>query len=56
MVVMYGHTTWHQTTVAKVEAGDREVKLAEAVALAEIVRTPLSTLIGAEDGEHPEEA
>lgn len=61
MAMLYGHTNWHQTTVAKVEAGEREVRLAEAVALAQIVGSPLSQLIGDweevdPDGQHPEEA
>lgn len=64
MVVVYGHISWHQTTVAKVESGEREVKLTEAVALAEIIGVPLSELIGEPgasrnggegDGKHPEE-
>lgn len=46
MAAVYGHTSWHQTTVAKVESGERDVKLAEAVALAEIIGVPLSDLIG----------
>ena len=41
---LYGHA-WHQTTVAKVEAGERPVKLAEAVALAALLHMPLGDLL-----------
>ncbi|ONI73110.1 hypothetical protein ALI144C_44995 [Actinosynnema sp. ALI-1.44] len=38
---------WHQPTVYKVETGLRRVFLAEALALAEILRVDLDTLLGA---------
>lgn len=36
---------FHQTTISRIEAGDRPVRLAEATTLAEIVRTSVSMLI-----------
>lgn len=50
MVVLYGHTSWRQTTVGKVETGERQVQLAEAVALAEILGVSLTDLIGDPNG------
>jgi transcriptional regulator with XRE-family HTH domain len=41
---IYGFT-WHQTTVAKVEAGERPVKLAEALAISYVLEVPLDELI-----------
>jgi len=40
-----GHR-WHQATVYKVEDGRRPTRLAEAVALAEVLEVPLTHLIG----------
>lgn len=40
---------WHQTTVAKIEAGTRPVKLSEAVGIAHVLATDLSALV--DDGE-----
>jgi transcriptional regulator with XRE-family HTH domain len=36
---------WHQTTVAKVEAGERPVRLNEVIALAEVLNVPPVSLI-----------
>lgn len=49
-----GFSSWRQTTMAKVESGDRDVKLAEAIALTQIVadRVPLDDMVGRFDGEH----
>lgn len=41
----YGFRTWRQTTLAKVEAGERAVKLDEAFALAEIYAISLDDLL-----------
>ena len=46
--LLYGHQ-WHQTTVAKVEAGERPVKLTEAVAVSYVLGVPLDQLI---DGQN----
>ena len=35
---------WHQTVVAKVERGERSLKLSEAVALADILGVPVGEL------------
>ena len=40
-----GHR-WHQATVYKVEDGRRPTRLAEAVALADVLDVPLTNLIG----------
>jgi len=40
---------WHQTTVAKTEAGERPVRLAEAAALAVVINVPLIALIHGEE-------
>jgi len=40
-----GHS-WHQATVYKLEDGRRPTRLAEAVALAEVLEVPLTHLIG----------
>lgn len=45
MTVLKGHR-WHQTTVGKVESGERPIKLSEAVAVAEILGVPLVSLVG----------
>lgn len=52
----YGFDSWRQTTVSKVLSGEREVKLAEAVAIADILKLDLLKMIGASDGEHSEKA
>ncbi|WP_175611255.1 helix-turn-helix domain-containing protein [Mycobacterium sp. SP-6446] len=41
-----GIDNMHPTTVAKIEAGDREVKLDEAAAMADLYGLPLDTLLG----------
>lgn len=48
MAAVHGHQ-WHQTTVAKVEAGQRPMKLTEAAAVAEIIGIPLADLVS----QHP---
>ena len=48
----YGHQ-WHQTTVAKVEAGERPVKLAEAVAVSYVLGVPLDQLIDGQNTHVP---
>lgn len=35
-----GHTAWYQTTVAKIEAGNRQIFLDEAVDLAGVLAVP----------------
>lgn len=50
MASIYGHSTWKQTTMAKVESGEREVKLTEAIALADILAESLVNLIRPEEG------
>lgn len=47
MTMTRGHR-WHQTVVAKVENGDRALKLTEAVEVADILGVPLSELTGDE--------
>lgn len=44
MTVLFGHR-WHQTTVAKVELGERPAKLSEALAVAHILGVSLESLI-----------
>lgn len=41
---MYG-IPWHQTTVAKTESGERPIRLAEAVAVAQALSVPLDELL-----------
>lgn len=36
---------WHQTVMAKIEGGQRQVKLAEAYALADVLGIPLDRLV-----------
>lgn len=38
--------SWHQTTVAKVEAGDRPLRLTEAAVLARVLGTEVAVLAG----------
>jgi transcriptional regulator with XRE-family HTH domain len=40
-----GITTWHQTTVGKIEAGSRAVRLTEALAVAELFATTVDELL-----------
>ncbi|MEU7811586.1 helix-turn-helix transcriptional regulator [Pseudonocardia sp. NPDC049154] len=47
-----GITTWHQTTVGKVEAGKRPVRLAEAIAVAKIFGTSIDVLLMHDDDEY----
>lgn len=42
---------WHPTTVGKVEAGVRPLRLAEAAALAEVLDVPLDVLVHGEDSK-----
>jgi hypothetical protein len=44
-----GHESWRQTVVAKVEAGERVLKLSEAVDLADILSCSLAALTGEPD-------
>lgn len=55
MTVSY-RIKWHQTVVTKVENGERALKLTEAVAVAKILRIPLSELTGEEPSTKPEQA
>jgi transcriptional regulator with XRE-family HTH domain len=41
---------WHPTTIAKIEAGDRSVRIDEAVAIAEVLEVPLDVLVGSKGG------
>lgn len=41
-----GIDNMHPTTVAKIEAGDREIKLDEAAAMADLYGLPLDSLLG----------
>lgn len=43
-LALYG-IDWHQTTVGKVESGERPVRLTELVALANVLGTPLDALV-----------
>ena len=43
----HGHA-WHQQTVARVESGDRPLRLSEAVSLARHYNLPLEVLAGGE--------
>lgn len=45
LMFSYGFRTWRQTTLAKVEAGERAVKLDEAFALAAIYSISLDDLL-----------
>jgi transcriptional regulator with XRE-family HTH domain len=45
-----GIDNMHNTTIAKIEAGDREIKLDEAVALAELYGLSIESLIGRRPG------
>lgn len=45
-----GHSAWRQTVVTKVEAGERSLRLTEAVDLAEILGCSLHALAGVEQG------
>ncbi|MBA2768637.1 MAG: helix-turn-helix transcriptional regulator [Sporichthyaceae bacterium] len=38
---------WHQSTLTRVEAGERPLRLSEAVAVAEILGTDVADLLGA---------
>ncbi|KQS96980.1 helix-turn-helix domain-containing protein [Cellulomonas sp. Leaf395] len=40
---------WHQTTLAKVEAGERAIKLREALVLCEALEIPLRQLTGEDE-------
>lgn len=45
-----GHSAWRQSVVAKTEAGERSLRLTEAVDLAEILGCSLHALAGVEQG------
>lgn len=45
---------WHQTTVAKVEAGERELRLSEAVAVADVLGVEVAVLVGADHDDTAE--
>lgn len=49
MALLYGYATWNQSTLARVERGEREVKLGEAVALCEILEVDLMDVISPGD-------
>src|SRR4051794_35206279 len=46
-----GHD-WHQTTVSKVESGQRSVSLREAYDLARVLERPLRDFLKGESSEH----
>jgi hypothetical protein len=46
MLSARGIDNMHPTTVAKIEAGDREIKLDEAAAMADLYGQPLDALLG----------
>lgn len=48
MAMSHGYTTWRQTTVGRVEAGERSLQLGEALALADIIGIPLADLVSEE--------
>jgi hypothetical protein len=52
MTNVYGYS-WHQTTVAKVEAGKRPVKLSEAIAVSYVLGVPLTQLANPVGGDQP---
>jgi transcriptional regulator with XRE-family HTH domain len=47
-----GIDNMHNTTVAKIEAGDREIKLDEAAALANLFGLSVDSLLGRSQGAH----
>lgn len=47
-----GIDNMHNTTVAKIEAGDREIKLDEAAALANLFGLSVDSLLGRRQGAH----
>jgi transcriptional regulator with XRE-family HTH domain len=47
-----GITSWHQTTVGKVEVGTRPVRLAEAIAVAAVFDMTVDELLEDPDSEH----
>lgn len=55
MLTAKGIDNMHHTTVAKIEAGDREIKLDEAVAIAELYEVPLEVLLGRKPGAKRDE-
>jgi hypothetical protein len=50
MLTVKGIDNMHHTTVAKIEAGDREIKLDEALAIADLYEVPLEVLLGRRPG------
>jgi transcriptional regulator with XRE-family HTH domain len=48
MALTHGYTTWRQTTVGRVETGERSLQLGEALAVADIVGVTLADLVSDE--------
>jgi transcriptional regulator with XRE-family HTH domain len=48
MAMTHGYTTWRQTTVGRVETGERSLQLGEALAVADIIGIPLADLVSEE--------
>lgn len=55
MTMTRGHR-WHQTVLAKVESGERALKLSEAVEVADILGVPLCQLTGEQPATDPASA
>jgi transcriptional regulator with XRE-family HTH domain len=52
LLVDLGISSWHQTTVGKVEVGTRSVRLAEAIAVAAVFDMTVDELLEDPDSEH----
>ena len=50
MLTAKGIDNMHHTTVAKIESGDREIKLDEAAAMADLFGLPLDSMMGRQAG------
>jgi hypothetical protein len=48
-MVTRGHTTWRQQTLARVERGSRELSLAEALSLAEVLSCKVEDFLADEN-------
>jgi transcriptional regulator with XRE-family HTH domain len=48
MAMTHGYSTWRQTTVGRVETGERSLQLGEALAVADIIGVTLSDLVSDE--------